>query len=377
LKICFLHPGRMSFNVETPFQQPLGGSESALCYLAITLAQEGCEVFLLSNTPLEGTFRGVHCLNHQRAIANGFLRQQPLDLAIVLNSVQVIYDYRAQLANNVPLWLWITLDVDQPPMYPLLQKHIRNEWQLFIFLSEYQRTRFINHYHIDEKRSLIIRYAVGPAFENLFSSQEDLWATKQKYPYPMLAYTSTPFRGLDSLLDVLEPLKKIFPKIQLKVFSSMKVYQKNEDSEEQWLKELYQRCQQTSGVEYIGSLPQPQLAAALKPISILAYPNTFAETACIAVMEALASGCLVVTSEYGALPETTHRFAQLVPVAFRSIKEYENEYLNALTSVILEFMNNPEFIAAHLWDQVCFMNEFMTWKVRAKDWLKAFHNEVH
>jgi hypothetical protein len=92
----------MSFYVETPFQQPLGGSESALCYLAIALAQEGCEVFLLSNTPLEGTFRGVHCLNHQRAIASGFLQKQPLDVAIVLNSIQVIDDYRAQLADHVP-----------------------------------------------------------------------------------------------------------------------------------------------------------------------------------------------------------------------------------------------------------------------------------
>ena len=361
----------MSFNVETPFQQPLGGSESALCYLAIALADEGCEVFILSNTQEVGYLRGVHCLNYQQTVESGFLRSKTFDCVVVINAARLSNFFRSLLPPQTLLWLWITIDVDQPPIYPLIQADLRSDWHRFILVSDYQRTRFINHYHLPEKLAFVLRNAIAPGFENLFISQDDLLTSKRFQNIPVLAYTSTPFRGLESLLDLYQPFRKLFPDAQLRVYSSMKVYQKDEAAEEKWLKDLYQRCQNTAGITYIGSLAQPQLAAALKQVSILAYPNTFAETACISVMEALASGCLVVTSELGALPETIHRFGQLVPVTFRTVEQFEKEYLNALSAVYLEFFNNPQQMYKHLWEQVLFMNQHYTWHVRAKEWMAA------
>jgi glycosyltransferase involved in cell wall biosynthesis len=133
--------------------------------------------------------------------------------------------------------------------------------------------------------------------------------------------------------------------VRLKVFSSLKVYQVTQDRDE-W-EPLYCRCAETSGVEYVGSLTQQELARELRSVNMLGYPNTFAETSCISVMEALASGCFFVASNWGYLPETTAGFAPLIPLSqsntsnsiapFSSISEresYAQEFLVAILEVL-------------------------------------------
>ena len=79
----------------------------------------------------------------------------------------------------------------------------------------------------------------------------------------------------------------------------MAVYQKGGEADE--YAALYERSRGLPGVEYVGSLSQPDLAQVLHKIDALTYPSTFAETSCIAAIEALAAGCQVLATDLGAL----------------------------------------------------------------------------
>jgi len=345
-----------------------------MVYLCIELAQLEHEVYLLSHTNEPGTYRRVHNYDYTQNSTRDFYFRHAFDSVVVINASGMGADFRSVLPHTTRLMLWATVDIDQPPLLALLNSKSRTQWDYVIAVCEYQLTRLVNFLHLEASKCLVLRNAISPAFENLFASETQLSESKRAPATPLMVYTSTPFRGLEQLLEIFPRFRKMFPPARLRVYSSMKVYQKSEGQEEQWLVDLYGRCQSTPGIEYIGSLAQPHLAEELRSASILAYPNVFAETSCIAAMEAMASGCLVVTSEFGALPETVNRFSQLVPVAFRSLDDFLQEYYDALAAVFMEFYSHPEGMYKHLWEQVQFTNRAYTWRARALEWMETLHN---
>jgi glycosyltransferase involved in cell wall biosynthesis len=224
----------------------------------------------------------------------------------------------------------------------------------------------IGHYGLDPARVSVHRNAIAPCFEGLFSGRDEL--ARAKGSQLTLCYTSTPFRGLDVLLSAFPEVQVEFPEAELEVFSSMKVYQQDEPGDA--FAPLYDRCRATPSVHYAGSVPQPRLAEELKAASILAYPNTFAETSCIAVMEAMAAGLFVVTTDLGALPETTMGFGALVSsdAGPGGQKALERDFLDRLKVVLRNRADDPSRFAADRFEQVEAINAGCTWRARAPQW---------
>ena len=375
MKICFFDAIGWDYEIETPYRQPLGGSQSALCYLAVALAAIGHEVWLYNNTSKPGVYRGVHCFSLTN-LSKDLLKN--FDAAIVLNHPETGTQLKPLLGEKTKLILWMQHACDQPAAQPLRSLSIQLLYDSIIFVSEWQKQLYLEQFNMTNMQLGVIKNAIAPAFEKTITEGEAIFS--QKLQPPLLTYTSTPFRGLDLLLDIFPKIRQRFTDVRLKVFSSLKVYQVTEDRDE-W-EPLYRRCAETAGVEYVGSLTQPELARELRSINILAYPNTFAETSCISVMEALASGCFVVTSNWGALPETTAGFARLIPLSqsntsnsiapFSSISEresYAQEFLAAILEV-LEVLTgaNPQETEQFLRKQVDYFNKYCTWRVRALEW---------
>ncbi|HSF74356.1 MAG TPA: hypothetical protein VLA84_11210 [Microcoleus sp.] len=75
------------------------------------------------------------------------------------------------------------------------------------------------------------------------------------------------------MLKVFPEIRQAVPGTRLKVFSIMKVHQIDDNDNQLFFGQLYCQCQETEGVEYVGSVPQPELVRQLRSVAVLAYPN--------------------------------------------------------------------------------------------------------
>jgi glycosyltransferase involved in cell wall biosynthesis len=207
----------------------------------------------------------------------------------------------------------------------------------------------------------VLPNAPAPAFRGLFGPDESILAAKTRPP--VLAYTSTPFRGLHVLLYAFERIRGFVPEVRLKVFSSMAVYQ--DPAADEAFRTLYDWCRRLDGVEYVGALPQPRLARELRSVSLLAYPSTFAETYCITAIEAMAAGCRVVTTALGALPETTAGFARLVSHG-DDVRALGNAFAEATLEALADL--ESQTTEAELRRQVDYVDRDCSWPARARQW---------
>lgn len=213
-----------------------------------------------------------------------------------------IFNYVAYAEDNKTSIFWNQLSYDQQAIQFLSNPKSIEKIDHFVFVSNWQAEQFRKKFNIPGYKTQVMKNAcIG--IEQRQSGPRD----KVK-----LCYTSTPWRGLDVLLQAWEILKP--ENAELHIFSSTKIYGKEfaESSENQY-QDLYDKCNSLPNVIYRGSIPNKELRKELPSFDILAYPNTFEETSCIAVIEALSAGLRVVTSNLGALPETTEGWARMYP----------------------------------------------------------------
>lgn len=360
MRIAIVDYTTWDYRVASAYQMPLGGSQSAICYLSEELARLGHDVYLLNATSLDKVSRGVRCLAISRAPASLWTS---CDAVIVQNLAKRGQELRPLLSQHCKLVFWTQHAQDQPAVQSLRQQPVRDAYDGLAFVSQWQMGEYVREFGVDSSRSRVLRNAIGPAFQSLLKRADDPGQFKTRPP--VLAYTSTPFRGLDLLLQAFPALLRAMPGITLRVYSSMRVYQHDRARDEAQFGHLYRLCREMPGVQYVGSLTQPELAQELKQVSILAYPNHFPETSCIAIMEALAAGCRVVTSRLGALPETCQGFARLVAPSSDG-EGYLRGFTEATQAALAECLTPGA--SQRLTEQVATIQATCNWLARGVEW---------
>jgi len=359
MRIAFIDCVGWSYGLDAPYGQPMGGSVSALCYLAVELARLGHAITVFNGTPAPAESCGVALKNLQDAWSPGCLNAHD---AIVVLSLAIGRPLRRDYGVTVPIVLWTPHAHDQPGMRELSRLNERKSWTGFAFVSDWQRECYEKFFWTPREKGRVLRNAVSPAFAD--GNETAPWfATGDP---PTLFYTSTPFRGLDVLLRAFPAIRAAVAGTRLRVFSSMSVYKV--PAEEDKYRGLYDQCRAMEGVEYVGSLGQSRLAKELAGAAALAYPSTFAETSCIAALEAMAVGAAVFVSRLGALPETTGGLASMVdwqPDEARLAARFADMAIEALR----DMQQNPASAAARRNERIKFIRDNYLWPARAKEWV--------
>ena len=305
LKIAFIDPMNWDYDVGTPDVKPLGGSQSAMCYLARALARRGHSVSTITGTKNPTSVFRVDCRRHADGLPGG---PNAPDIVIVLNGPDIGPAARDMMPKGRPLILWTQHAHDQSAMRFLEHGRIQKAYDALVCVSDWHAHAVRLRYGLKGTPIYVQRNGIGPRFEALADHADEFFATKSGVR--TLVYSSTPFRGLDILLDAFPHIRHAHADVELAVYSSLQVY--NSAGADPY-QSLYDRARAMQGVRYFGSVGQAQLAHALANAHILSYPNTFPETSCITVMEAMAAGLDVITSHLAALPETGLGLAKLVP----------------------------------------------------------------
>lgn len=364
MRIAFIDPVRWSYTMDSPYERPMGGAVSALCYLAPELARLGHAVTVFNNIAAATESRGVHVLNMAAAWSRGHLNTYDAVVLVGLAQGRLL---RRNTGVTVPMVLWTPHAHDQPAVRELSRQNERWSWTGIAYVSEWQRQCYEKFLYVPRDKGRVLRNAVSPAFAAVADAATagavaPWFATGEA---PILFYTSTPFRGLDVLLRAFPAIRAELPGTRLRVYSSMSVYQVNAAQDK--YRALYDLCRSIEGVDYVGSLGQSRLAHELAGAAALAYPSTFAETSCIAVLEAMALGAAVLTTRLGALPETTAGFASMVE-SQTDADRLAGSFAAMAVEALRGMRQDAAAAAARREQRITFIRDNYLWAGRAREW---------
>lgn len=362
MKILFVNLSAVQFTVATPEHSPLGGTESCIAYLSRQLAHNGHNVSLVSNQPA-GTPDNLMGVQHaQLSLMRHpeFFASQNFEVIIICNAASLCPIVKA-LSPHSLLLFWDHIPPDQPAIHDLGRNDVLTAIDSIVYVSEWQKTETQLHFKF-EKEAAVIGNGLTPSFENLFSSPAEIINAKEN----RAAYTTIPYRGLGILLKAMAGFEA---DMKLDLFSSMQVYQMPDDEYE----DLYREAAQDPRIHSYGSVSQIALAHHLKKTAFLTYPCICAETFCISVLEALAAGMKVITTDLGALPSTTMGYGDLIPVTSNDSKDLVNDFRKALTRNVQAFLNDSILWAEERYEQIKVVNTTCTWTARTVAWQKFLH----
>jgi glycosyltransferase involved in cell wall biosynthesis len=154
--------------------------------------------------------------------------------------------------------------------------------------------------------------------------------------------------------------------VTLDVYSSNQIYgaefaeKANKETED-----LFNQAKKLSNVNYIGYKPNEYLLEHMTDYDLFVYPSIFEETFCVSALEAMAAGLHVITTNFGALPETCAEW----PVYVNYTKNLELLAVSVAGAIdVCAGYLHTDKIQNHLEQQQKYYKNFYSWDKKAMEW---------
>jgi len=308
-KILFIDYSNWGYN--TINERPLGGTESAIYNLSKIIANK-YSVYVMTKMQTQNV---VHPNLHYLPTNEELVQKICPDIIVFQGICPIARTFFTDINPNIQLWNWLHHDISVQFIKPDV---INYPFDKYIFVSNWQKNRFIQRFKLQHNKCVTLPNGISPfiKLDNLQHLQKE----------KTLVYFSTPYRGLVVAYHLFQVIKKYIPDIKFKIFSCFSreiIKTKTEylpitnindichSNDDRYYASIYELLIKDPNIEFYGSVPQNVLFDHVKTAMVFFYPNTYAETCCTSVLEAMAHRCNVISSELGAIPETSNGFANL------------------------------------------------------------------
>ena len=252
--------------------------------------------------------------------------------------------------------LWQKNSWDQPNLQKFFKDKERfKEYDWYVFNSHWNYEKFRYFFGIPEEKSVVIKNGAAHFPQRKIYKEGD--------PIRIIHHC-TPWRGLNVLLLAMQLIKN--KNVTLDVYSSCKVYGSEfEQKCEKDFEGLYEQANKLENVNYIGYKSNEYILEHMTDYDLFVYPSIFEETFCVSALEALACGLHVITTNFGALPETCSEW----PIYVNYTKDH-----NMLADATAQAIDiaagylHKDVIQNHLEEQQKFYKRFYNWQKKGLEW---------
>ena len=315
MRISFYTRGT-EFNGNTIKNKGLGGSESALLYMARELCKRGHQINVFCSCDKPGLYDGVSY--HLAEDFAAFCEAQPQDVCIFSRLLETLASANARVKI---LWLH---DIAVIKYYMDALPALDHLIDRYFLISAWQQQGFTDTFDFGENKLFLTRNGVDLS---LFVDPPSRHRNK-------LVYINTPFRGLDVLVGLFPYIQQAVPGVELHMYTGMSLYGYQFSEMEQQLQALYKHAHNMPGVVLHEPVPKAGLARELMSARLALYPSHFPECCSIASLETQAAGTPMITSALAGLNDTIvhEETGILVPIYDPELRsrsrQYQIEFLN-------------------------------------------------